>query len=97
VIERLAGFDINHSQAYLCIQQKYGTGITHKELLSVGQMAALLGGVPEPDRGAERDMRVLYKWFAENWSHVGSCLSAINLRDEHGEIISLQREARERH
>jgi hypothetical protein len=74
----------------------YGTGITHKELLSVGYVVSLLAGTLDPDRDAERDMRVLYKWFDENWVKVGPWIAAVNLRDKEGEIISLERELNEK-
>jgi hypothetical protein len=96
VAQRLRGFDMGNSPVRIALHQYFSSGVTHKELISVAQIAAHLTGIAEPDRLAVRDCRALLKWYFDNWAVVHGVLGYIHLRDGSDGIISLEREIRER-
>ncbi|EAY16333.1 hypothetical protein TVAG_359410 [Trichomonas vaginalis G3] len=70
VRKRLANFDSERCIAWIEIQKRFGSGITHSELKSIAQVICEHQREPhlKLDRDASRDNRVLLKWFTENWS-----------------------------
>ena len=83
---RLAGFDIEKSEAWKTIQRQFTVGVTHTELKSIAQILCDQLSI-KLDRDASRDNRVLVKWFDENWEKIKPILHTIHLRDDHDNVI----------
>lgn len=92
VAQRLNGFDYQNSEIYKILKQKFSSGVTHSELRSIAQVCCHFSKKLVLDRDAQRDNRVLIKWFEENWNILKDLVDQIKLRDENEEIINLQRE-----
>jgi hypothetical protein len=75
---RLAGFDAKNSFVRLALQVRYGSRITHDELLSIAELVAGVVGI-KVDRDAQRRKNVLLKWFEENWQIIYQILPFIVL------------------
>jgi hypothetical protein len=86
VAERLEGFDLENSEAWLGIVDQFTIGVRHFELKSVADLVCKLTGL-RLDRDAQRDNRVLVKWFQENWAVIQPHLVTIHLRDEGEQMI----------
>lgn len=65
VESRLDGFNPNESLAWIEICKKYGSSLSHNELISIAQVFASNFGI-KVDRDAKRRKEVLIKWFDEN-------------------------------
>jgi hypothetical protein len=96
VAQRLGSFDVGNTPVTTALQQYFSSGVTHKELISIAQIAAQFTGTGEPDRLAVRDCRALLKWFFDNWAAIQGVIPFIHLRDGSDRIISLEREIKER-
>jgi hypothetical protein len=86
VAERLEGFDLEKSEAWIGIVDQFTVGVRHFELKSVADVVCKLTGL-RVDRDAQRDNRVLVKWFQENWPVIQPHLVHIHLRDEGEQLI----------
>lgn len=75
---RMMGFNVLESEAWMGLCRRYGPEVTHEELISVAELVAQRTGVPL-DRDAKRRKSVLIKWFAENWSMAKGLLDLIVL------------------
>jgi hypothetical protein len=86
VTARIAGFDLEQSEAWKAIVDQFTVGVTHAELKSIADVLCNLTGL-KLDRDAQRDNRVLIKWYQENWDALQPHVRSIHLRDEREEKI----------
>ena len=91
VTKRLEGFSPQKSEAWSKIVTLFSSGITRSELRSVAQIICLKTNL-KLDRDATRDLRVLVKWFSDNWEVIAPVIYTIQLRDANFEVINLARE-----
>lgn len=88
---RLSGFEPSTSEAWNKIVTLFSSGITHCELRSLAQLICLKTDL-RLDRDASRDLRVLVKWFSDNWGTIDGIIHLFQLRDDKNEVITLSRE-----
>jgi hypothetical protein len=74
------------------LRAKFSSGVTLKELGSVGVLLSSLLDIAPPPRPARRSYVLLLKWFKERWSHILPILPFIQLRDDNDVPIDGQRE-----
>ena len=87
VMQRITDFDYEHSAAFIEIKRRFYSGLTHPELLRIGEILAGFTGL-KMDRDAKRDNRVLVKWFDENWEVIRGEMANIMLYDKNENLIS---------
>jgi hypothetical protein len=92
----LQTFDFRASHAWNAITNTFGSGIRHRELVSVAIVIAAHFGVARVSRDAQRSYPVLVKWFDDNWEAVGPVLHRVSLRDNEDRVIDRDREDRDR-
>ena len=78
VDDRLYGFDQNSSLIWNEICKKFGSSLSHNELLSIAQVIASNSGI-KVDRDARRRKEVLIKWFDENAQKITPLLNYIKI------------------
>jgi hypothetical protein len=86
VQSRLSGFDLDQSVAWQELKRQFSIGVTHAELCSLARVVSKLADI-HVDRDAQRDNRVLIKWFDENWAIAAPIVKDLHLRDENETII----------
>ena len=91
VAERLKGFNYEISNTWQELRKRFSSGVTHSELKSVAQVLCCYTKL-KLDRDAQRDNRVLIKWFDENWETLKDYINKISLKDENERSINLERE-----
>jgi hypothetical protein len=66
----------------LCV--RFSSGITLKDLCSVGTVVASLAGIARPPRGAKRSFQAIVSWFVGNCGAVFHVLPLVGLEDAVG-------------
>ena len=94
---KLQDFCPERSEVWMALQTQFSSGVTHSELQSIAEIAYLYSGcrINPVSRAEKRDMRVLVKWFEDNWSTVGPIVKCMRLLDQNHVPINLAREARQ--
>jgi hypothetical protein len=92
VRDRLAGFDWEACEAWTVLRQTFGRGITTNEIKSIAFIICDHCPPLKVDRDAQRDGRVLIKWFQENLNVVQPQLANVELRDEDELVIDSRRD-----
>jgi hypothetical protein len=80
------------TEEFQALQAMFSSGVTLKELRSIGIVAASHTNIKPPPRTCKRTLPSMVQWFRENWSTIGPLLPFIQLRDENNIPIDGQRE-----
>lgn len=83
---RMTGFVSHESEAWMRLRQRFGSDVTHDELVSVAELVASRIGL-QVDRDAKRRKAVLIKWFTENWRVVSQWIDFVILVDDEEEDV----------
>lgn len=92
---RMKSFKKDDSEFYKMLSNKFSSGITHSELVSVASVCCYYTDL-KLDRGAKRVNEVLIKWFDENWNVLKDVIDRVTLRDEKEIPINLELENKEK-
>lgn len=84
--DRLNGFQISTSEAYITITQCFSKNITMSDLLIIAKILAQTFKI-HLDRDAKRDKRVLFKWFQEKWEIIRYEIHNIQPLDENFRVV----------
>lgn len=78
VQKRIEGFEWRESTVWRTLTAKFGSKLTHEELVSIAELVAMRAHL-RLDRDARRRKVVILKWFEENWHFVQPLLPMIVL------------------
>jgi hypothetical protein len=73
----------------LCV--RFSSGLTLKELCSIGAVACAVAGRPPPPRAARRIFHAMVSWFRDNWAALIAVLPSIGLADVDGRREALEK------
>lgn len=90
----LSGFDPKNAKIMKVIITKFGTGISHNELISISNIIAENTEI-KMDRLIKRHKGVLIKWLDDNYDVVCPIIEKMELWDESYRRITLHREIQE--
>jgi hypothetical protein len=84
------------TEEFQVLQALFSSGVTLKELRSIGIIAATLTDIDPPPRAFKRTLPSMVQWFRVSWSSIGPILPFIQLRDANEVPIDGRREVLER-
>ena len=90
----LSGFDPKNTKIMKVIITKFGTGISHNELISISNIIAENTEI-KMDRLIKRHKGVLIKWLDDNYDVAYPIIEKMELWDESYRRITLHREIQE--
>jgi hypothetical protein len=79
IMKSLGSFNPHQSHAWKEIQKRFGSGIVHKQLISLVRVLIGYFRVPKIGRNEKRSFQLLIKWFEEHWEQIEPLLSNIAL------------------
>jgi hypothetical protein len=96
VIIATSSSDWLFTEEFQILRVLFSSGVTLKELRSIGIIAAELIEIDPPPRTVKRRLPFMVQWFRDNWSSLGPILPFIQLRDQNGVPINGRREVFEK-
>jgi hypothetical protein len=92
IMKSLGSFNPHQSHAWKEIEQHFGTGIVHNEVVSIANVFTTCFQVPAIGRNEKRSFQLLIKWFNEHWGEIEPFLSHIALLKNDEEVPEVPQE-----